>query len=69
MFFQQKTQSYRKACKEAISRYYRDSGIDLMVDRIEKRIYYSVWHVGEKLLEVTHDKQGKISIYEFLPAS
>lgn len=69
MFFHQNVQPYRKACKEAISRHYYGNGIDLMVDRIEKRIYYSVWHVGEKLLEVTHDKQGKISIYEFLPAS
>ena len=69
MFLDRIAQKYRKACKQVINQYYRDGGADLMVDRIDKRLYYSVWHVGEKLLEVTHDKRGKISIYEFLRAS
>lgn len=68
MFFNHIAQPYRKACKDAIGQHYCGNA-DLMADRIDKRIYYSVWHVGEKLLEVIHDGHGKISIYEFLPAS
>ena len=59
-------QKYRRACSNAIARHYLDQQASLMVDRLGK-VYYSVWHVGDKVLEVVYDKKRTISIYEFAP--
>lgn len=60
-------QPHRRACLQAIKNTYGKDDIALMADRLGP-IYYSVWRVSERLLEVIESKD-EISIYEYRPVT
>lgn len=61
-------QRERKQCREIIIKNYEGDPI-LMVDRKGRRgYYYSVWHVGEHLLEVTIDG-NLVEVFDYLPSN
>ena len=46
-------QTYRRMCFDAIKEVYESP--ELMVDRLEKGLHYSIWRVRQRLLEVFCD--------------
>lgn len=58
MMFRQK---FRRACRNAIGGIYNEP-IKLCAERMQKRIYYSVWHVGQDLVEAYH-MNGRVELY------
>jgi len=58
-------QKYRKECLNAIKEYYPGREITLMADRAWMKVYYSVWHLDDDVLEVTDDNTGTIRIYHY----
>ena len=60
-------QKHRRACLEAIIKHY-DTQAALIIDRVATVGYYSIWSMGDRLLEVL-ERGDKIYIYEYAPVN
>lgn len=60
-------QKHRRACLDAIIKHY-DRKAALMADRIASVGYYSIWSIGDRLLEVS-ERGDEIYIYEYAPVN